>query len=56
MTPTQAENREHKLAYMTQDSDVTEEDAHAWMDTRPSEYGIRDRVETQGELYESRSR
>lgn len=50
MTPTQAENRDHKLAYMTQDGDVTEEQAHTWMDTHPGEYGIREQVFTQQEL------
>ncbi len=50
MTAAQAENREHKLAYMIQDGDVTEEQAHAWMDTKPAEYGIRDQVLTQQEL------
>lgn len=50
MTTDQAENREHKLAYIVQDGDVTEEEAHAWMDKHPAEYGIREQVLTQQEL------
>ena len=50
MTEVQAENRDHKLAYIVQDGDVTEEEAHAWMDTKPAEYGIREQVFTQQEL------
>ena len=33
------ENREHRVAYMTQDGDVTDEQAHGHCDTMPSEYG-----------------
>ena len=51
MTPDQAENREHKLAYMCQDGDVTEEHAHAWMDTLPHEYGRREQVLTQQDIF-----
>lgn len=51
MTPTQAENREHKLAYMCQDNDVTEEQAHAWMNTLPHEYGIREQIFTQQDIF-----
>lgn len=51
MTPDQSENREHKLAYIVQDNDVTEEQAHAWMDTLPAEYGRREQVLTQQDIF-----
>ena len=40
MTWEQRENREHRVAYMI-DRDVTEEQAHAWCDQFPDEYGTR---------------
>ena len=51
MTPTQAENRDHKLAYIVQDGDVTEGEAHAWMNTLPHEYGIREQALTQQDIF-----
>ena len=51
MTPDQVENRDHKLAYIVQDGDVTEEQAHAWMDTLPAEYGRREQALTQQDIF-----
>ena len=51
MTPDQAENRDHKLAYIVQDGDVTEEEAHAWMNTLPHEYGRREHAFTQQDIF-----
>ena len=51
MTPDQAENRDHRVAYMTQDGDVTEEEAHAHCDTLPHEYGRREHVLTQQDIF-----
>ena len=51
MTPDQVENRDHKLAYIVQDNDVTEEEAHAHCDTMPAEYGRREQVLTQHDIF-----
>lgn len=51
MTPDQAENREHRVAYMIQDGDVTEEEAHAHCDKYPAEYGIREQILTQQDIF-----
>ncbi len=42
----QEEERLHRLAYIVQDGDVTEEEAHRYMDSKPWLYGVR---ESQGQ-------
>ena len=41
-TPEQFEDRQHRIAYMVQDGDVSEEQAEKYCDEHPFQYGLRE--------------
>lgn len=56
MTPAQAEAREERVAIMTLDGGVGEEEAHAYCDSKPWLYGLRGENPVQPDLMNADSR